>query len=33
MRYLPHTEEDVKTMLSEIGVTEINELFEDIPNQ
>ena len=31
MRYLPHTEEDVKTMLSEIGVTEINELFEDIP--
>jgi len=31
MNYTPHTPEEVKQMLSEIGVSSISELFEDIP--
>lgn len=29
--YLPHTENDRKTMLAAIGVTAIDELFQDVP--
>jgi glycine dehydrogenase subunit 1 len=31
MRYLPHTEEEVREMLAAIGVASIDELFEPIP--
>ncbi|SHI46716.1 glycine dehydrogenase (decarboxylating) alpha subunit [Malonomonas rubra DSM 5091] len=31
MRYLPHTETDIRQMLETIGVTEIDELFSGIP--
>lgn len=31
MRYIPHTDEDRKEMLSTIGVKSIEDLFEDIP--
>ena len=31
MRYIPHTEQDVKQMLAEIGVKNIDELFDSIP--
>lgn len=30
-RYLPHTEEDRKKMLDTIGVTSVDELYEDVP--
>jgi glycine dehydrogenase subunit 1 len=29
--YLPHTEEDIKTMLEAAGVTDIEQLFADVP--
>ena len=32
-RYLPMTEQDKKTMLETIGVSSIDELFSDIPEQ
>lgn len=31
MNYTPHTEEEIKQMLAEIGVNSINDLFTDIP--
>jgi len=31
MRYLPHTEEDVRQMLSAIGVNSVDDLFEELP--
>jgi glycine dehydrogenase subunit 1 len=31
MRYIPHTEEDVRQMLAAIGVTSIADLFAEIP--
>ena len=31
MRYIPHTETDIKEMLSAIGIKEIGELFHSIP--
>jgi glycine dehydrogenase subunit 1 len=31
--YLPHTEEDIKTMLDAAGITGIEELFADIPRE
>ena len=32
-RYLPMTEEDKKAMLETIGVSSVDELFSDIPEQ
>jgi glycine dehydrogenase subunit 1 len=31
LRYIPHTDEDIRLMLQKIGVTSIGELFEQIP--
>ena len=31
MRYLPHTEDEIRTMLERIGVASIDELFAPIP--
>ena len=31
MRYIPHSEADVHTMLEKIGVSNVDELFEQIP--
>lgn len=31
MRYLPHTDEEIRAMLARIGVPSIDALFEDIP--
>ncbi len=31
MRYIPHTEEDVRQMLATIGVQTIEDLFEEVP--
>ncbi len=33
MRYIPHTEKDIREMLAKIGVTNIEELFESIPEE
>lgn len=33
MRYIPHTEKDIKKMLAEIGVQNIDELFDSIPGE
>ncbi len=33
MRYLPHTDDDVRQMLSDIGVSSIAELFSSIPDE
>lgn len=33
MPYIPHTEEDVREMLSTIGVASIEELFADVPQE
>ncbi|HOL23064.1 MAG TPA: aminomethyl-transferring glycine dehydrogenase subunit GcvPA, partial [bacterium] len=33
MNYTPHTEEEVKQMLSDIGLNSIDELFSDIPEE
>ncbi|HOL22774.1 MAG TPA: glycine dehydrogenase, partial [bacterium] len=33
MNYTPHTEEEIKQMLSDIGVNSIDELFSDIPQE
>ncbi len=33
MRYIPHTEKDIREMLAKIGVTNIEELFESIPKE
>lgn len=30
-RYIPHTEEEIKQMLQEIGINSIDELFVDVP--
>lgn len=32
MRYLPHTKEDIKTMLSAAGLSSLDELFDSIPD-
>ncbi len=32
MRYIPHTEEDVRQMLATIGVDSIEDLFEEVPD-
>ncbi len=31
MRYIPHTEQDIKQMLADIGVKNVEELFDSIP--
>ncbi|MDH3257759.1 MAG: glycine dehydrogenase, partial [Nitrospinota bacterium] len=31
MRYIPHTETDIREMLSAIGIKEMGELFHSIP--
>lgn len=31
MRYLPHTEEEIKSMLQTVGVSSVNDLFGEIP--
>ena len=31
MRYIPHTEQDIKQMLSDIGAKNVEELFDSIP--
>ena len=31
--YLPHTEEDIKTMLAAAGITDIEQLFTDVPRE
>ena len=31
MRYIPHTEQDIKQMLTDIGVKNVEELFDSIP--
>ena len=33
MRYLPHNDEAISRMLSEIGVSEVDELFSDVPSK
>lgn len=33
MKFTPHTDKDIKEMLQEIGVSSIDELFEDIPEE
>ena len=32
MRYIPHTEQDIRQMLADIGVKKIDELFDSIPD-
>ena len=32
MRYIPHTEQDIKQMLADIGVQNIDDLFDSIPD-
>lgn len=32
MRYIPHTEEDIRQMLAEIGVKTVDELFSEVPS-
>lgn len=32
-KYIPHTNEDIQSMLDIIGIDSINELFKDIPNE
>ncbi|MEO2043720.1 MAG: glycine dehydrogenase, partial [Nitrospinaceae bacterium] len=32
MRYIPHTEQDIRQMLAEIGVQNVDELFDSIPD-
>jgi len=32
MRYLPHTDEDVRAMLAAVGVADVGDLFSDVPN-
>ena len=31
MRYLPHTDEEIRAMLARVGVEHIDDLFEAIP--
>ncbi len=31
MRYFPHTDEDIKSMLQTVGVEKLSDLFEMIP--
>ena len=33
MRYIPHTEEDIRQMLASIGVSSIDDLFSEIPKE
>ncbi len=33
MKFIPHTDKDIEEMLKEIGVSSIDELFEDIPEE
>ena len=33
MRYLPHTQDDIKAMLSKTGCTSMDELFDSIPKE
>ena len=33
MPFIPHTETDVAEMLAEIGVTNIDALFDEIPSE
>ncbi|MCX8095472.1 MAG: aminomethyl-transferring glycine dehydrogenase subunit GcvPA [Caldisericia bacterium] len=33
MRFIPHTNKDIEEMLKEIGISSIDELFEDIPEE
>ena len=31
MPFIPHTDQDVQEMLAEIGATDVDELFDEIP--
>ena len=31
MRYIPHTEQDIRQMLADIGVKNVEQLFDSIP--
>ncbi len=31
MRYIPHTENDIRQMLAAIGVDSVDRLFEEVP--
>lgn len=33
MPFIPHTEDDVREMLSAIGVKQIDDLFDEIPKE
>ncbi|MBC7194200.1 MAG: aminomethyl-transferring glycine dehydrogenase subunit GcvPA [Caldisericia bacterium] len=33
MKFIPHTDKDIEEMLKEIGISSIDELFEDIPEE
>ncbi|RME24130.1 MAG: glycine dehydrogenase, partial [Deltaproteobacteria bacterium] len=33
MRYLPHTDEDIRRMLEQIGASGLEDLFESIPER
>ena len=33
MRYIPHTEEDIRKMLDAIGVEKLEDLFQTIPKE
>ena len=33
IRYLPHTEEDIRKMLDAIGVKKLEDLFQTIPKE
>jgi glycine dehydrogenase subunit 1 len=32
MRYLPHTDDDVRAMLAAVGVADVGDLFSDVPS-
>ena len=33
MPFIPHTEDDIRQMLAAIGVTDTDDLFDEIPDE